>query len=57
MVQLETTDKLEQTFANPFRRRAPWALDSYRRPVAVSSALGKHGCDDLAGDAKQGDPR
>lgn len=52
VAQLETHGKLGQTFANPFRKRAPWALDVHRRPVEVSPELGRYGCDDLVGQKK-----
>lgn len=34
VVRLEISGKLEQKFENPFRKRAPWALDAFRRPLA-----------------------
>jgi epoxyqueuosine reductase QueG len=34
LVHLESTGQTKQTFAHPFRKRAPWALDVYNRPVA-----------------------
>ena len=49
VAQLEGKGKLKQTFAHPFRKRAPWALDVHQRPIEVSSELGKYGCDDLVG--------
>jgi hypothetical protein len=52
IVQLEGKGKLKQTFANPFRKRKPWALDVYNRPIEHDGAAGKLGCDDLTGYKK-----
>ncbi len=49
VVQLESKGKLEQTFANPFRKRAPWALDAYRRPVEDRPSTITLGCGDVVG--------
>jgi ferredoxin len=49
VVQLEAKGRVKQKFANPFRKRQPWALDVYQRPVAVNPELGKYGCGDLTG--------
>ena len=37
MVKLETGDKLQNRFKNPFRKRTPWALDMLSRPVTTPS--------------------
>ena len=41
VAHLETKGVLTQKFANPFRKREPWALDVHRRPVEVSPDLGQ----------------
>ncbi len=53
IVQLETHDKLKQRFANPFRKREPWALDIFKRPIPPSSGAGRFGCDDITGTKYQ----
>ncbi len=52
VAQLESAGKLKQTFAHPFRKRAPWALDAFRRPAVVSPELGRFGCDGVAGQKR-----
>lgn len=37
VVELESKGKLKQTFANPFRKREPWALDAHRRPIEAKT--------------------
>ena len=37
LVHLEGAGKCANAFAHPFRKRAPWALDAFRRPVEVKS--------------------
>jgi len=54
MVQLETEGRVEQRFANAFRKRAPWALDAHRRPVEVSAAVARIGREDVSGIAREG---
>ena len=47
LAKLETTGKLNNKFVLPFRKRKPWALDHYSRPINVkeeSSAPGTGGC-------------
>ncbi len=38
VVKLEAGGKCRNTFANPFRKREPWALDLLRRPVGAKEA-------------------
>ncbi len=47
LVQLEKAGKCGNAFANAFRKRLPWALDSLRRPVTVESvsSAADTGCD------------
>ncbi len=48
LVQLETAGKCENAFANAFRKRAPWVLDSFRRPISSDSgttSAADTGCD------------
>jgi len=52
VVQLEQNKKLSYTFKNPFRKRQPWSLDVFDRPLAIRSETGKYGCDDFGGVIK-----
>lgn len=47
LVRLEGGAKCGNQFEQPFRKRQPWALDSFRRPVAVAAAANAAGigCD------------
>lgn len=36
LTRLEQAGKCGNSFQNPFRKRSPWALDNYRRPVEVA---------------------
>jgi epoxyqueuosine reductase len=38
LVQLEQKDKLSNRFVNRFRKRTPWTLDAFRRPIPAQAA-------------------
>ena len=45
LVRLEEANKLENTFENKFRHRAPWQLDAFKRPVTAGGQPITVGCD------------
>jgi hypothetical protein len=49
VVQLEAKGKLANRFAHPFRKRKPWALDVFQRPIESAPETGRYGCDDVTG--------
>jgi ferredoxin len=51
VAHLETKGRLTQTFLHPFRKREPWALDVYSRPVE-SGTPRERGDTESAGKAK-----
>jgi len=52
-VRLETGGKVGNRFEQPFRKRKPWALDAFRRPVETPSAdASAIGCDGAGGAAR-----
>jgi ferredoxin len=46
LVQLEKASKCSNKFENTFRKRKPWALDSFKRPL--DTAMIGTGCDGAA---------
>ncbi len=53
LVRLETGGRVGNRFEQPFRKRKPWALDAFRRPVeAASSDASSVGCDGVGSAAK-----
>ncbi|OGV55574.1 MAG: hypothetical protein A2X49_05965 [Lentisphaerae bacterium GWF2_52_8] len=50
LVQLEQSGKCSNKFAAPFRKRQPWAVDHFSRPIenySATSPLSKTGCDQV----------
>jgi len=45
LVKLEEASKCSNAFREKFRKRKPWALDAFRRPVDASTGAVKAGCD------------
>lgn len=53
LVRLESGGKIGHRFEHPFRKRKPWALDAFRRPVETPSAdASAIGCDGVGGTKK-----
>ncbi|NLC56500.1 MAG: 4Fe-4S binding protein [Armatimonadetes bacterium] len=47
VVRLEEAGKLSNTFAHPFRKRQPWVVDTFHRPLepqASAANAAQHGC-------------